>query len=62
MLFIHGGADTYVPTRMVHEVYAVYPGEKALWIPDGVAHGQSFDRANEEYRYQVRQFVGKYMP
>lgn len=62
MLFIHGGADTYVPTRMVHEVYAVYPGEKSLWIPEGVAHGQSFDRANEEYRRRVLQFVNKYMP
>lgn len=62
MLFIHGGADAYVPTSMVHQVYEVYPGEKSLWIPDGITHAQSFDKANAEYRRRVSEFVGKYMP
>jgi len=61
MLFIHGGADTYVPTKMVHEVYEVKQGDKDLWIPNNISHAQSFDRRNREYREQVREFVSKYI-
>lgn len=57
MLFIHGGADTYVPTQMVNEVYEVKDGKKELWIPAGVGHGQSFGRANREYKKKVREFL-----
>lgn len=61
MLFIHGGADTYVPTSMVYDVYAVKPGTKSLWIPEGVAHARSYDRAGSLYRAQVAAFVDKYL-
>ena len=60
MLFIHGGADTYVPTRMVHELYAAKTGDKALWIPSGVEHAQSYRDRREEYTRRVRAFLEKY--
>ncbi len=61
MLFIHGGADTYVPTSMVHEVYEVKDNDRDLWIPEGVGHAQTFDRRNREYRQRVKEFVSKYI-
>lgn len=61
MLFIHGGADTYVPTRMVNEVFEAKTDQKELWIPDRVGHGQSFGKRNKEYRERVKAFAGKYI-
>lgn len=61
MLFIHGGADTYVPTRMVHDVYAAKDGEKDIWIPEGVEHARSFDKQNAAYKQRVRDFAAKYI-
>ena len=62
MLFIHGGADTYVPTRMVHEVYdAKREGIKELWIPQRVEHAQSFGKQNKEYRQRVKAFAEEYI-
>lgn len=60
MLFIHGGADTYVPTRMVHELYAAKPGVKELWIPAGVEHAQSYKDCRAEYTRRVATFLEKY--
>lgn len=61
MLFIHGGADTYVPTRMVNEAFEAKTDKKELWIPEGVGHGQSFGKRNKEYRERVKAFAGKYI-
>ncbi len=62
MLFIHGGADTFVPTKMVNEVSeAKKEGPSELWIPKGVGHGRSFDMRNAEYKSLVKKFAEKYM-
>lgn len=62
MLFIHGGSDTYVPTRMVHEVFRAKGSDKEIWIPEGVEHARSFDKRNQEYKRRVRAFAEKYIP
>lgn len=41
-LFVHGGRDDYVPTAMVHRLYAACPTEKALLIIDEATHGVSY--------------------
>lgn len=61
MLFIHGGADDFVPTEMVYPLYEAKPGEKELWIVPGAAHALSYRDNREEYTERVRNFVGRYL-
>lgn len=62
MLFIHGDADDFVPTRMVYPLYEAKPGEKELWVVPGAAHAMSYRDNREEYTWRVGAFVGKYIP
>lgn len=61
MLFIHGSADDFVPTAMVHGVYAAKGGEKDLWIAEGSVHARSYDDYPVEYTQKVSEFLNKYM-
>ncbi len=61
ILFIHGGADTYNPTWMVHEVYNAAICEKKLLIIPGAMHLMSLHDAPELYVNTVKQFIGKYV-
>lgn len=61
MLFIHGGSDTYVPTKMVYELYDNKPGVREIWIPDGVEHARSFGERRQVYKAKVRDFLMKYI-
>lgn len=58
MLFIHGDADTFVPTDMVYPLYeAKQHGYKELWITEGVAHAQSYHEYPNEYLQKIKDFV-----
>ena len=61
MLFIHGDADDYVPTRMVYPLYEAKTGEKELWVVPEAKHAVSYRNNVEEYTNRVRRFVGKYI-
>jgi fermentation-respiration switch protein FrsA (DUF1100 family) len=61
MLFIHGDADTYVPTRMVYPLYEAKPQPKELWLVKGAAHAASFKDNQEAYTRKITQFVNKYI-
>lgn len=61
ILFIHGGADDYVPTRMGNELYEAYQGEKELLIIDGAGHGSSADIDPEQYYTTVFKFIDTYL-
>ena len=61
MLFIHGSADTFVPTEMVYPLYAAKPAPKELWIARGSAHAQSYKDHPAEYTRRVAAFVGRYI-
>lgn len=61
MLFIHGDADDYVPTRMVYPLYDAKPGEKELWVVPGATHANSYRDNREQYTEKVRAFVGRYI-
>ena len=61
MFFIHGDADKYVPTYMVHKVYAAKPTPKELWIVPNTAHAASYQNYPEEYTERVRKFVRNYI-
>lgn len=58
MLFIHGGADDFVPTRMVGENYdAKSYGYRELWIAPGSIHAFSYPDHPAEYTAKVREFL-----
>lgn len=60
MLFIHGGNDTFVPTEMVHRLYAAKPEPKQLWVAPGSEHARAFTDHAEEYERVLRQFLNTY--
>lgn len=61
ILFIHGGADDYVPTYMGEELYAAYEGEKELLIVEGAGHGASADVDARLYYDTVFAFLNRYI-
>lgn len=61
MLFIHGDADTFVPTWMVHPLYEAKPAPKGLWIVPGAEHAVAYKENAEAYTRKVRDFVGTYI-
>ena len=61
MLFIHGDADTYVPTWMVYPLYEAKNEQKELWIVPGATHAMSYRDYPQEYTERVKKFVGKYI-
>lgn len=61
MFFIHGDADTYVPTWMVYELYDAKPEPKELWIVPGATHAESYKDYPQEYTERVKNFVEKYI-
>ena len=61
MLFIHGDADTFVPTWMVHPLYKAKPEPKELWLVPGAAHAVSYKENKVEYTRRVQDFTGKYI-
>lgn len=61
MLFIHGDADTFVPTWMVHPLYEAKPAPKELWIVPGAEHAVAYKENTEAYTRKVRDFVGTYI-
>lgn len=57
MLFIHGSADKFVPTRMVYPLYAAHSGPKELWITPGVEHARSYHDYPKEYLNKTKAFL-----
>ncbi|WP_052703157.1 alpha/beta hydrolase [Paenibacillus beijingensis] len=59
ILFIHGAADTYVPTEMVHRLYEEYAGYKELFIVPEAGHGMAFRTDQAGYRQAVKHFLNR---
>lgn len=57
MMFIHGDADTFVPTWMVYPLFEAKPAPKSLWITPGTDHAHSFRNYPKEYENRVRTFL-----
>lgn len=60
MLFIHGGADTFVPTKMVYRVYHADAGPKRLLVVPGAKHAASLEHNPKLYQQTVRHFLTRY--
>ena len=57
ILFIHGGADDYVPTWMGQELYDSYTHQKELLIVPNAGHGGSADVNPDLYYKTVFNFI-----
>ena len=60
MLFIHGAADTFVPTWMVYPLYRAKPQPKELWVAPGSEHARSYIDHTKEYTRHVRDFLKRH--
>ena len=61
MLFVHGGIDMFVPTKMVYELYKNKPGDnKMIHIFEDVPHAKSILMHHEEYYELVRDFLKRF--
>ncbi|MGE5560124.1 MAG: alpha/beta hydrolase [Chloroflexota bacterium] len=57
-LFIHGGRDRFVPTAMVHRLYAACAAPKELFIVPAAGHALAYATDPEGYEASVRRFIG----
>ncbi|MHC9532846.1 alpha/beta fold hydrolase [Dellaglioa sp. L3N] len=60
VLFIHGAADTFVPTEMVYKNFAATKGPKEIFVVPGAKHGASFTKDNVGYQKKVTHFLKQY--
>ena len=60
-LFIHGDADTFVPTEMVYPLYEACTAPKELYVVKGAGHGLACQTDPEEYEKRITQFLEKYV-
>ena len=61
MMFIHGMNDTYVPSKMVNELYLAKPKDKAIWTKPGVIHARMYHDYPEEYTQEVHKFLWEWL-
>ncbi len=60
-LFIHGGKDHFVPTKMVWENYTATTAPKKIWLAPLAGHALSYPMYPGQYRQQVKSFLAKYV-
>jgi pimeloyl-ACP methyl ester carboxylesterase len=61
ILFIHGGADVFIPYQMSGECCENCPNEKQFVVVEGAGHGQSHYHNKELYETSVKEFLkGKF--
>ncbi len=61
MFFIHGDADTYVPTWMVYPLYNAKSAPKDLWIVPGAEHAKAYKQNPKMYLAKVKAFTDRYL-
>lgn len=57
ILFIHGSDDTFVPTKMCHELYANCASRKKKVIISGAGHGEAYYINTKEYEESILEFL-----
>jgi fermentation-respiration switch protein FrsA (DUF1100 family) len=60
ILFIHGAADTYVPTAMIHPLYEACQGYKEKLLVPGAEHAVSYDMDKAGYTQTVQNFLQQF--
>ncbi|MBL8967384.1 MAG: alpha/beta hydrolase, partial [Spirochaetaceae bacterium] len=60
ILFIHGGADTFVPTEMVYRLAEACPTVKVVFIVPNAGHGLAWTADPEGYRRTLKAFLDRW--
>lgn len=60
ILYIHGDADTFVPTSMVYALNEATKAEKDLLIVKGAEHGNAYWVNTITYETKVKDFINKF--
>lgn len=60
-LFIHGGADDFVPTSMVYDLYEANASPKELYVVPEAKHAYAYVMDKETYRHKVSTFLNQYI-
>ncbi|MDR0899573.1 MAG: alpha/beta hydrolase [Lactobacillaceae bacterium] len=61
MLFMHGGSDTFVPTKMVYKLYDADPNkDKQIWVAPGSEHVQALADYPKLYNQKTSNFLKEY--
>ncbi len=61
MLFVHGTADDFVPTKMGKELYELCSSEKELLLVDGAKHAESVVVDADGYYKKLDEVIEKYL-
>jgi len=61
ILFIHGGADRFVPIYMVNQLYDACISEKDILVIPNAGHGDAYNTDTNGYRNKVHEFIVKYV-
>ncbi|WP_106498176.1 alpha/beta hydrolase [Lentibacillus sp. Marseille-P4043] len=61
ILYVHGNADTFVPTRMSKELYENTKSEAEIMTVDGAGHGESFVVDQDRYKEKLSSFLERYV-
>ena len=57
MLLIHAKNDSLADSEIAHELFAVKPGVKKLWIVDEAPHASIFKHYPQEYAHELKTFL-----
>lgn len=61
VLFIHGGDDKFVPTKMVYSLSSALPQQRCqVYIAENAGHVGSYAQNPKEYESQLTKFLSKY--
>lgn len=60
MLFCHGDSDTFVPTKMVYDVYNAKKDNKQMQLFEGSTHAESIWDHTEQYKQVLESFLKQY--
>ena len=61
ILYVHGEADDFVPTRMAEELYENTKSDAEIMKVEGAGHSESFVVAKEKYTKKLEAFLSEYM-
>lgn len=61
ILYIHGDADEFVPTKMTNKLYENTASETEMLTIDGASHGEGFVIERELYLDKMNEFIDKYI-
>ena len=58
VLIVHGGNDSYVPSRFSEQLYAAAPEPKKLLLVEGATHNNCMRVGTAEYREAIQELFG----